>query len=224
MPLTLDSFAVRPQQLPQFVVVSTGRAGSVWLSEVLCRAGIPTTHEQHYTAKQYAKTGGKPSAWNRGDGIGEVTAQIVPFLDDVQAGRVWHQVRHPLPCIGSLVGFGLFHPTNEHGAAGELIRRYCDLEGDQKRNAAKFWCDWNERCEQHADRRWQVEQVDVDLIHSLGEDVGIDIDRQTAAEAIAAVPATRNTRKNAVNVAWGDLGDQHDRVRQLATRYGYLED
>lgn len=207
---------------PAFVGVSTGRSGSRWIAEVMNRAGIACTHEQVFVAERFGPHGDVAPAWDRPE-LGEWSAQVVPLLDGVEAGRVWHQVRDPLRVVGSLMSFGLFQHPNEHGLSGKFIVSRVGRTGDPLADVVRYVADWLERCDAAASLRWRVEDVDADLLVRLGAELGVRVDAGEARDAVASVPTDLNTHGTPWHVDAGMLPDTADTVRLLAAgrRYGY---
>ncbi len=73
---------------------------------------------------------------------------------------ILHQVREPLAVIDSLLDLGLFASefTDEiHRPWRRFLESHFQLFGDPLVDAMRFYVQWNERCEAHADLRIRIE-------------------------------------------------------------------
>lgn len=192
---------------PRFVIVGSGRCGTGYISAVLTAAGIACGHEAWWNP-QDERTAGL---------VGDASWCAVPHLAAFD-GTVWHQTRHPLAVIASLAEQPLWGPY------AALAARYGHSDSDEPyAREAALWVDLNEACE-GATRRWQVEEVDVDLVLELAARLGIDIDPVAAKNAVADTPTAVNSHRAGPALDWSALPDTPvaARVVQLAVRYGYL--
>lgn len=207
---------------PDYLGVSTGRAGSTFIARVMNRAGIRTLHEQHFIATRFED--GRPKPWDR-DARGEWSAQAVPFLDDYDCW-VFHQVRHPLRVIDSYLHFGLFANPIRFGRQGRFMAEHAGITGGNPLGElVRFYVDWNRRCERpRRYKRWRVEDVSPSLIVKLGGLLGVDVPVGAAAVALDEVPTDTNTRRPEHSLTWDDLPDTGDTLElmEMAGRYGYL--
>lgn len=194
---------------PRFVISGSGRAGTGYIAAVLGAAGIVCGHEAWFNP-QGEQTSGL---------VGDASWCAVPDLGGYQ-GIVWHQTRHPLRVIASLAARPLWGPYAD--LAAELVG--VDPAGALEA-ATALWVATNEACERHATRRWQVEEVDDDLILELAARLGVLVDPVAAKAAVNDTPLDVNAHNDAgVEVGWADLPDTPVAARavQLAVRYGYL--
>ena len=194
---------------PRFVIVGTGRCGTGYTAKVLTAGGIRCGHEEIYRGRRITKS------WRL---VGDASYLAVPHLDRYR-GTVLHQVRDPVAVVRSLVGTRFFDRTDHYL---EIVSRHLELTGDPVVDAMRYWIDWNERCERHADLTYRVE----DLPDRLPDVVArIDPGRTEAVMAAAArISKSTNTRQRAEEIgSIGDLpdGDEKDRLVDLARHYGY---
>lgn len=204
-----------------FAGVSTGRAGSLWIAQVMCDAGIPVQHEQSWAGQNLEDAA--PPYRLPSTAAGEWSAQIVPYLHLLDVDEVFHQVRHPLKVIGSFLSFGLFRHPERFGVEGRHITRVFDVDtSDPLGSAVRYWVDWNRRCESRATLRWRVEDVDADLLVALGRRVGLTVDPARAADAVGRSQTT-NRKDTPQTVAWADLPDNEHTtaLAAMSARYGY---
>jgi hypothetical protein len=188
---------------PRFVIVGTGRHGSGYISQLLTTAGIRCGHE---------------GWWNpigeRTDGlVGDSSWCAVPFLAEYR-GLVFHQVRHPLDVITSLVA------QPEHGPYDELKRQIVtDPHEGPIAFAVASYLEVNELAEQFATGRWRVEDVDQGTLAEIGRAVGIEPD----VRALEAIPRNVNRHHDQPRLDWDDLpgGPLTADLDTLAKRYGY---
>lgn len=195
---------------PRAVIVGTGRHGSGYVARLLCAAGVPCGHEQWWNP-HHARVPGlvADSSWC-----------AVPFLPWYR-GTVWHQVRHPLAVVSSLVKL----PTwGQYLTLAETVTG--PLPAEPVAAAVRAYVALNAECEKWADRRWQVEQVDGELVQSLAAYMQHDVSDDAADQAVAAVPTDTNYHGHGVRLTWGDVADavgrdEHEALLAMALRYGY---
>lgn len=166
---------------PQFIALSTGRAGSRYLAGLLNRAGVPTIHERNMTA----------SPWTSHGALGEVTAWFVTQMEACPSAQVWHFSRHPQPFVSSLMKFGFW---KMHAPA---IHPYLRRTGDRISDSFRYWVDWNRRilAIPHPRRTtFRIEDVDRDLIQYLAHTIGFHADVEkidpvwTESQEFAPIP------------------------------------
>lgn len=149
---------------PQFIGLSTGRAGSRYLAELLNAVGVKTLHEVNMDAARWVGNGA----------LGEVSAHFVTQMDRWPEARVWHFSRHPQPFVSSLMKFG-FWAMN-----APSIHPYLRRTGDLVADSFRYWIDWNRRILEGATppRRvtFRIEDINADLVSWLAHAVGIEAD------------------------------------------------
>lgn len=199
-----------------FIILSTGRAGSGYVAKLLTNAGIPTGHEVTYNL----------SGYNPSKLIGESSWLALPFVEEGVYNpetSIYHQVRHPLKVIGSLVNGEMqkykeyldfqtrYIPMNE----GESYLEYC----------ARFVYEWNERIEKITPIRWRVESVDMNTLQMISFNEGIALDRNKATMALLGVSKKTNKHPNTSRIKWSDISNEFYRnaLKEQAVRYGYKE-
>lgn len=194
--------------VPRFVIVGSGRCGTGWIAQVLAAAGIRCGHEGWFN----------PLDQRADDLDGDASWCAIPHLDTFD-GLVWHQTRHPLAVIASLAAVPLWGPY------AALAAQLVDPDATEPYEAeTALWVALNEACEGHATRRWQVEEVDAELICELAARLGIPVDPLAAKTAVADTPPDTNAHNGGLEVRWSDLPDipASARLVHLAVRYGYL--
>jgi hypothetical protein len=151
--------------------------------------------------------------------VGDASWFAVFNLDEYK-GKVFHQVRHPLPVVASLAGTELVAPWAE--AARQHRARYIPLSGAPLVDAMRITADYVDECERIAARTWKVEEVDAELVLSIGEELGSTLDPEATAKRLAEAGDTVNARGHA-SLAWDDLpaGDCKRRLKAHAKTYGY---
>lgn len=212
----------------RFVTVGTGRCGTTWLSDVLTKAGCTTGHEDVWTPNGYTDLWW----WHGDDGAvhelrGDVSLYAAPFLSDWD-GPVLHQVRHPLDCIGSLVGWRLPSWPNKQGAGGEFVWDHLSWGscGQQVVDSARYWCDWNEMCERgRTYLRYRVEDASPRLVCDLMDFVGEPVSPlavEAAHKAFQPLSYRAAADRAPVALSWDDIPQpERGQVKRLAARYGY---
>ncbi len=203
----------------RFVVVGSGRSGTAYAAAVFCRLGIPCGHEAVF-------------GWGHPPDprlLGDSSFCAAPFLGWF-SGVVFHQVRHPLAVLQSVVATGFFHDPGPYVPHLALVERFLPDLGRATtpiEKAIRFVLGWNLMCEPHAHLRWQVETLAPSTLRAAARLLGEERSLDQCADALAAVPTdlnrleTRGLRR--VVLGWEDLpaaGSTDDLVA-LAKRYGY---
>ena len=97
---------------------------------------------------------------------------------------------------------------------------HMELTGDPWRDACRLYVQWNRASLARAERWWRVEDVDVWLVLELGRRLGVTIEPDVAADALAAVDTSANARPRPAAHGLPDVPEA-DAVRVLARELGY---
>jgi hypothetical protein len=92
---------MEPITLRPFVVTGCARSGTTYMAAVLSGLGLRVGHEVVFGPRVRAFTG-----WHGQHGDSSWLA--APFLDQIDDALVFHQIRHPLKVVRSLVGVRFF--------------------------------------------------------------------------------------------------------------------
>jgi hypothetical protein len=198
----------------KFIVAGTGRCGTAYIAQVLTHLGVPCGHEWVYAPEK---------CYTDIDILGDSSAQAVPFIPQFD-GLVLHQTRDPLKVIGSLVSFKLFDNPQFHGPAGEFIARHFHMTGNVLEDSMRYYVEWNERCEAARNYfRYRIEDLDFQLLRSIVDRIGVDVDDRRIVAALDRVPKNVNTRYSAKALSWRDLpkGRIKNDLINISKRYGY---
>ena len=200
---------------PQFVVIGTPRSGTNYFS-VLCRAnGVICSHEDYFT--EYGPILRNPN--RRFDTIGDVSWLAPPFLPE-ESMKIIHQVRNPLKVVRSIHSMGLFHREFDANRRPfiELLRKHFSPDDDPLRSAMRFYVEWNAKCEDLTQKRYQVERLDEER-YRLGDWLGIDLNN------LGEVSKSTNTRtpviKAEVTLDCLSKFPEFKEFWEMAGRYGY---
>lgn len=197
-----------------FIILSTGRSGSGYTAKVLTNAGIPTGHEISYNLQGNTKT----------DFIGESSWLALPYVEEgvYPSGTIlYHQTRHPLKTIGSLINGEMY----KHSAYLQFQTNALPMLGSENYldYCARFVLEWNNRIERLTKIRWQVESFDFNTVQMIAFNQGIELDRDRAAMALMGTSKTTNKHPNTVDVKWEDISNAAVRreLKKQAKRYKY---
>jgi hypothetical protein len=170
-----------------FLITGCGRSATSYTAAVLRAAGLDVGHEGP------GADGAVSSLW----AVRDSTYPAWHAQGRPQFGTVLHQVRHPLPTIGSL--------TTALDSSLRWDARHIELDLRQGRVlvAAQYWLNWNLLCEARAQHRFRIEAV-TPLFRLIAP----------------GVPVGLNSREHR-SVRWRDLGRYETEVREMARRYGY---
>lgn len=197
----------------QFVVVGTGRHGSGYTSRLFTEAGLPTGHEQFYGFNE-------PEIGL----VGDSSWLAVPHLEslDEQGVQVYHQTRHPIESLRSMLGGEMFGEgrKNKWFAVRES---YLPMTGIDVIDAMRIYVQWNIACERWAMSRWQVEKLDWFNFAVVAACAQVEVDRDQFIKAQAMVPSNYNGHRRNEGITFDDLpsGADKDALAMLAEHYGY---
>ena len=230
-----------------FVVTGTGRSGTLYSARLFTEAGLPCGHEdyfrywpawfergqrreQPYAALREPYYRARESARRlRSPVVGDASWLAVPRLKHFR-GAVFLQVRHPLQVVRGFVGNEFFTNPEEHGHYHGYATQFFGLTGDPVQDALRWWLDWNQRAERHADITYRLEDFDEARFASLLAHLDVDDAQGTAEAAFAAVPQNVNhaaaNRWQKAELEWADIDDTETKraAAALAKRYGYEVD
>ena len=141
---------------PEFVFVSTGRAGSNFISRFLTEVGIPTSHEGFFHPEGIKK---------RLHYQGDASWLAVPFIEDAILStniKIIHHVRHPLEVIRSLKGINFFNGIKDTKIIRFASRNF-QITGDEIIDCVRWWNEWNLRCEKISDLTFKIEDFEINF-------------------------------------------------------------
>jgi len=202
----------------KFIVLGTGRNGSIYFARLLQQLGIHCTHERVWHPNGHGSTVRLLSYEDvmRDHLDGDCGWRLVPNTIDFE-GVVLHQVRHPLSVINSWVG-------TPYGNKA----RY--LSEDAKRGvvgAMRLYLLYNKMCE-HGNPylRFQIEKLDLNSLCSICSLLGYKWKINTIKEIFEAVNkkvGTNANRHDRANYTWDELPDcsEKDELELMGWRYGY---
>lgn len=217
-----------PARPPAFTIAQTGHSGSAYTASVLWAAGIACGHEQWWTMPGGERVDGL-------DGDSSWLALTAPEFRDYR-GVVFHQVREPLACIGSLARhYAETPPDNPY-----LLRRLrhviatsddgmLDIDRVRERPvqlAAITWLMMNRAASRRAAVTWRVESFNAAHVMAVAAAAGIEApDLAAVRTALRAVRRDLNAHGR-IGLTWSDLCDQVDGivfygVQVAAAMFGY---
>ena len=201
---------------PVFAIVGTGRSGTGFVSSALTSCGVQTGHEQWWNAFGVRAPGL----------VGDASWYATNYLDDY-GGKVWHQVRHPLKVVRSMLGGPLFDDDAPGWVAPfELERRSqsgYDITDTPEAKALRTVAHWWETAEKHAERTWRLEDVTPGLLVELADSVGVDVPLRYARTVVDAHGTGTNKHPDGDAIRWADLPDGDDKrlIESMAAGFGY---
>lgn len=197
-----------------FIILSTGRSGSGYTAKVLTNAGIPTGHEISYNLEGNTRT----------DFMGESSWLALPYVEEgvyPSGTTLYHQTRHPLKTIGSLINGEMY----KYSAYLEFQTSAVPMLGSENYldYSARFVLEWNKRIEKLTKIRWAVESFDFNTIQMIAFNQGVELDGDKAALALMGTSKTTNKHPNTVDVQWRDISNVNVRraLKRQALKYGY---
>jgi len=197
---------------PRFLIIGCPRSGTTYAAESLLANGVLCGHESFFTPDGY-----RPNALYEGDSSWLAPVQLHHV--DMSGVPIIHQIRHPLEVISSFLGISLF-PTDPSIAERRFVGEHFEESGDPRRDAIRFYLEWNERCRVLASMTYRVEDFMPrfdEIVERLGQ--------APRTEERQALSTRVNTRRR-LKIGWEDLPDGSEK-RQLAEfmdRWDYARD
>jgi hypothetical protein len=216
-----------------FIVVGTGRCGTVYFAKLLTAVGIPCSHERIFTHAGLDR-GGNDSDVSRWAGLSvhdfllaEASYMAVPFLDHpiLKSATIIHAVRDPFQVILSFNNKLQFwhHPQNKWEKF--ILRNMPELaeQGDPLNKNCYYVVRWNRWIEKQAQGRPYLrvrlehdEDKLLDFLHVTGRRPKLDIVNQHESWEKKLPPLLwPATTKDIIS---GPLGRE---VEALRLDYGY---
>ena len=192
----------------RLLVTGTGRCGTQWIAAALTAAGVPCTHEVHWTRRY------------RGDGDWTAEASwpaaaYTPIAD----AYVVHLVRHPLAVIRSRLIRGTFGnppPSRGQGKLARWATRQCPQIATGRTEldrVALHWTYWNQMVRGAAERI-RLEDITPADVTRLARIADPD------APGVADLPPPVGAGPDGPQVTWQQV--QHiPGLLALADEYGY---
>lgn len=197
--------------LPDFVIASTGRSGSGYVSRVLQAYGINVGHEDYFCFPWRTPQQGLDgdSSW--------LSVDKLETFD----GVVFHQVRHPLKVLSSLT---YSYPNRVRKRY--IKHRYAMMPyrtDNLIRDFSAMIIDMNRRITEHACAVWSLENFDEVTVRVICEQMGYEYDEEKALEAISDISSTYNHHNRGVQLAWEDIPESPEKValKGQARKYNY---
>lgn len=203
---------------PDFVIVGTGRCGTNTTADVLSNLGVRCTHERAFTVEGPSWIGTNPLTRRTGDS----SWMAVPHLPQ-ESMTIIHQVRHPYAVIRSFHNIGFFHERAYGNQAAHVAyaRKHFKFSEDPLRSSLRWYIDWNRRCLELTDMRFQVESLQENIHEVLA---WIEASPSTSHDAMVGA---RNSRAPFVADSIVNVGErlreypEFDELVRLANFLGY---
>ena len=187
------------------LVLTCARSGSKFMARFLNPLGIEVGHEK---MGPDGAVGYPCVSW---------ISPRQPRFRGMNMGQIWHQVRHPLAVIASLVSYGPI-PQTPHW---KLTGTYLPLPNELLPRCMAVWYRWNLRCLAVAEWSYRVESV------YNGSRTYREMLRRLRLPLDTPLPKIArnvNTRPH-LPLTWAELKDADaglaSGIRWLARRYGY---
>jgi hypothetical protein len=189
----------------QFVVASTPRSGTKYLSQILRALDVKCYHEELLDTYQ--------QIYYTEEKCGVASWLSVPFLNNLPKGTVLlHQVRDPINTINSLIYTHNYWRGN--GPNMPFIREHFQPRTQQPE--IEFWSEWHRRIDAFGAFRYRVEDIPIAEILSM---IGIERSEEQINEVLSRFPRNVNTYGPVPRfINWLDIPDS---VCRLIEEYGY---
>jgi len=193
----------------EFLITGCARSGTHFIAKVLKLHGLDVNHEgdARYGIVSWPMTVDTDrSPWGG------------PGSNHYYFKHIFHQVRHPLKTIASVMS------TEPRSSWNYICKAVPEIKLDDPSivRAAQYWYYWNLIAESKADLTYRVEDA-ATALPELSRILGYTLD----TAILNKVPADTGTRKpKPGNLTWLDLrraldDDLYDKIVCLAGRYGY---
>lgn len=203
-------------ETPKVAIVGTGNSGTGFISGCLSAMGAKVGHEQWWN----------PHGIQAPGLVGDASWIAANHLDDYD-GEVWHQTRHPLAVIRSLIGSGIFDPD-----APDWLRRYeterahwagYQPDDPPEVKALRVVAHWWAVCDSIATHTWRLEDVDAAMLCDLAGKLGRQVPDGFADVVLGKFGVGRNNHAGDCRITWAELPDGPDKqaVAEMAARFGY---
>ncbi len=196
---------------PRFAIVGTGRSGTGYISNILTEAGVRCGHEQWWN----------PTGIHTPHLMGDASWVAVPQLDSYD-GLIFHQTRHPILVLRSLLNGELFdHRTGPYYG---FKAQHVAMTGDDLTDAVRFVADWYRRIDElDANMTWRLEDVDPELVRMIAGKIGVDVDERLLERAFQRIPTDHNKHPAGPGITWSDIPDGSDKktIEHFARIWGY---
>lgn len=194
----------------ELLITGCGRAGTLYMADVLQEAGVDVRHE-------YDGSYGR-IAWSCAVGPYDDRGNLLP---ERTYAHIFHQVRHPLKVIHSW--YANFRDL--YGPEWVFIRKHIPeiQETDSLLvQCAKYWYYWNLRAEQIAEWRYRIEDFD-QVVDEFASRLGIVINHRVLHKIHKDVNHRIGHR---YPLKWDVLrkelpSDLYHNIVHMAIRYGY---
>jgi len=215
-------------------VIGCPRAGTKYTFKVWNKVGVKIGHE--YTAEHGTVShlfvvddplGYPPMPWSKPTGR---VAHVGERRDGWEFEHVWHQIRTPLKCIGSMA---LVVSVRDW----EWFRRHVELPGkkaDKRLIALHMWVKWNRLAAENASWTYRIEDMDflwakMCFKLKIPREQIPDVSKTTHRSLRWGKPfVDREAIKKLPDPTWEDLraldADMTDQAYAMAVKYRYEEE
>ncbi len=190
----------------RFIVVGCGHSATRYISRFFTQLGIPCGHEDIFSRTGVLKNE---------ELVGDASWRAMPYLEQFE-GIVFHQVRHPLPVISSLIWLGKNRGLDEWKA-------HIDIDCPVEIGAMRIYTRWNQMCEQgNPYFRYQIENITPELIFAFCLVVGMPRSLEKIEFLIKKMPRKINYHNKKI-ISWDCLPDCDEKVElmKISKRYKY---
>ena len=228
--LLLDFIRMEEKKL---LIIGCGRSGTLYSADVWRSLGLDIVHERDHRSGLYNGIDGIASWFSVVD---DPNPPFGPSIIGQDFKLILHQVRHPLKVISSFAQFilqkGEKSPKfiEKHVPETRLTdaERLLDPQQQLILQAARYWFYWNELAEHKADKTIRLEDLK-DELPWLCNYLGIKF-QPNVVDNISKSTNSRQIyiKENFWKIDWKYIEQLdsalHDKIRDLACKYGYRED
>lgn len=208
------------------VITGAARSGSKYIAEVMKACGLRFGHERIFRQRPKVR-----EALKETDLQGDSSWMAVPYLKIYPAIAAFHQVRHPLRSVNSIVARGFLDEGALRWPRGlesytEFARTYCPeafhFLPPQDR-ALAYWTRWNVFAREVCRMTWRVEDVSPELLAYLFKEMGCRVSPEAIGAAIDDIPHNVNHKQDIEReYTWDDFSPALAAIAmEWARRYGY---
>lgn len=207
--------------IPRLFILSTGRAGSRYISQVLTESGLSCGHERFFNPHDTFLKGR----------VAESSYLALPHIETGKyEGKCIHQVRSPLAVISSFLNGQMEKNAHIPRAHFQQLKKragYVHLPQTKEEwlaHTVQYIQEWNERCARLSQFTYRLEDIDEDIILRIAKTINYPLSIDSIRYTLSNTPRSVNKHPKGPDISWDDLPETKHTylLRKDARDWGYL--